>query len=423
MMVREKEGAKNLYFTFGYVDPVTKKSKTKWVNTGIPASKKTKKAQSDAFAKGLKLKEEFLADLKREHEGRTVIHRSHKSHAGDTIAEYAEYWLSELKGTVQDSTLSSYEQPLRKHILPRIGDITLGNLDQYDLKEFINLEIADCDERQKKIDEMEKEADGQEINASTSIRPYYASIRKHLKIIHMMLAYAISEGDIEVNAVDKINPQVLKKIPKNEYEIRPYTKEELVILRNAVKGDHLEAPIMIASYIGVRREEVLGLRWQDIDFENRCIHIRHVCRMVGSKIEYTDQMKSKSSRRIAAMIDPLREYLLELKKRQEEDKKLFGSGYQDTDIVCRWNDGQPIKPNNLSVGFSRLIKKAGLRHTRFHDLRHSVATIIIEETGDLTLASAALGHTDTKITADVYINHNERAIAKGFEALDTSDIE
>ena len=64
-----------------------------------------------------------------------------------------------------------------------------------------------------------------------------------------------------------------------------------------------------------------------------------------------------------------------------------------------------------------------MRHTRFHDLRHSVATIIIEETGDLTLASAALGHSDTKITADVYINHNERAIAKGFEALDTSNIE
>ena len=421
MTVRKKEGAKNLYLTFGYTDPFTRKRKTKWINTGVSADRDTKRAYDEAMEKGIELKNEFLADLDREFQGQKVVHTNHKSHAGDTIEKYAEYWLSEIKGTVQDSTLSSYELPLRKHIIPRIGDIILENLDQYDLKQFINLEIADCDERQKAIDEMG--IDSEDVKISSSIRPYYTSIRKHLKIIHMMLNYAISEGDIEVNAVDKINPQVLKKIPKSNYEVRPYTKEELAILRNAVKGDHLEAPIMIASYIGVRREEVLGLRWKDIDFENRCIHIRHSCRMVGSKIEYTDQMKTKSSKRTAVMIEPLRDYLLELKQRQEEDKELFGSGYHDTEIVCRWNDGHPIKPNNLSVGFSRLIKKSGLRHTRFHDLRHSVATIIIEETGDLTLASAALGHSDTKITADVYINHNERAIAKGFEALDTSNIE
>ncbi len=423
MMVREKDGAKNYYFTFGYVDPYTKKSKTKWVNTKIPVTRKTQRAKDEAFAVGLELRKQFLDDLKRGVEGKTVQHRNRKSHAGDTVAEYAEYWISEIRGSVQDNTLDSYEIPLRKHIIPRIGDIILGELDQYDLKEFINLELADCEERKKRIEKMIEDADGKEVKISSNIKPYYASIRKHLKIIHMMLNYAVSEGDIEVNVAEHINPQVLKKIPQSDFESHPYSKEELAVLRNAVRGDHLESAIMIASYIGVRREEVLGLRWRDIDFDNRCIRICHVCRLVKSKVEYSERMKSKSSKRVAVMIDPLRDYLLELKKQQEEDKKLFGSGYYDTDLVCRWNDGRPINPNNLTVGFSRLIKKAGLRHTRFHDLRHSVATIIIEETGDLTLASAALGHSDTKITADVYINHDEKAIAKGFEALDTSDME
>ena len=423
MKVRKQKGGRHWYFTFGYTDPFTRKYKTKWINTGVPIERNTKRAQDEAFAIGLKLREQFLEDVKNEYEGNIVRHRLKTTRSYNTIEEYARFWLEEIKGSVQDSTLNSYKVPLEKHILPKIGSINLIDLDQNDLKQFINLELADCDAKQKAIDKLIAESGDEDIKIASDKKPYYFSIRKHLRIIHMMLNYAISEGDITDNAVDKINPQVLKKIPKSDFEAHPYTKQEIAKLREVIKGSHLESAIIITSYLGLRREEVLGLRWQDIDFENQLIHIKNVCRLVGSVIEYTEKTKTRSSRAIVKMIDPLKEYLLELKEQQEKDRQICGIGFYETDLVCRWNDGHPIKPGNLTQGYSRLLEKAGLRHTRFHDLRHTVGTVILEETGDLKLASMALRHSDTRITADTYINHGDEIISKGWETLDTSNIE
>ena len=113
---------------------------------------------------------------------------------------------------------------------------------------------------------------------------------------------------------------------------------------------HIEVPVIIAIYTGLRREEILGLRWQDIDFDNRILHIKNTCTKVGTKIVYAE--KTKLSRRTVPMVDELYDYLLLQQYIQQKNREFFGDGYIDTDLVCVWKDGKPIKPDNLSKRFN-----------------------------------------------------------------------
>ena len=419
MGLTKKASGKSWYYIFSYIDS-SGKQKKKWINTNIPCSRESQRAKNEAIAIGLKKKKQFLEELKYERDRLMIRHRSVSGHGSDRIVDYSNYWLSEMKGSVEDSTLNAYEAPLKKHILPRIGEIKISELNQFDLKEFINSELEECDRRQRKIDERIKKEGEDKVKVKSEDRPFYQSIKKHLRIISAMMSYAVSEGDAKENPVAKINQQVLKKIPQNDFESHPYNKDEIVRLREVIRGDHLEPVVILSAYLGLRREEALGLRWKDIDFDNQRVNIRNVCRMVGSKIEYVEKTKTKLSRASIPMISLLANYLIDLKEQQARDKELFGDSYVDSELVCRWRDGRPIKPGNVTQGYRRLLEKAGLRITRFHDLRHTVGTIILEETGDLKAASMALRHSDIGITANTYVNPGEDYSRKGFEALDKS---
>lgn len=418
MSLIKKDNGKVWYWQFKYTD-CDGKHKTKMFSTEVPVEQESDKAKSKARKQGEKLQEEFLNELYMNKQ--RVSHKSSGYHKDDTFEEYAYYWLTEIKGSVEDNTLVSYESPLKKHIIPRIGHIKLTELNQFDLKEFINMELDDCDKKQQIIDERTKSAKGKKVKIRNDEKPYYHSIKKHFDIIKMVLDYAVSEMDVPENVAKKVNKQVLKKIPQNDFEAEPYNKDEIKILREGIKGHHLEPTIVLASYLGLRREEVLGLRWQDVDFENQLVHIRNVCVLVNSKAVYREKTKTKGSKASLHMIKPLMEYLYNLKLQQEADKKFFGEGYEDNDYVCKWNTGKPIKPNNVSQGYSNLLKKIGLRHTRFHDLRHTVGSIILEETGDIKLAQQTLRHSNIETTANIYAKHSDKSISKGLEMLDTTE--
>ena len=415
----QKAKGKNWYYQFTYRDEEGNR-KTKSVNTDVPKEKVSKNMKSKAIERGLQKKEQFLKELTESREKRISQRNIKKTHSKDTVEEYAEYWIREMKGSVEDNTLESYESILRTHIIPRIGQITLSELDQYDLKEFILEELADCDRRKMLIDEKIKKAKGKPVKIRSNERTYYPSIKKHLDIIKMMLDYAVSELDIETNVAKLVNKQVLKKIPESTFEAEPYDREEVAKLRKVIMGHTLEPCVILASYLGLRREEVLGLRWCDVDFENHIIHIRQVCVLVGSQPVYREKAKTKKSKAKMHMIKPLRDYLQTLKKEQEKDRQFFGPGYYDTDLVCRWNDGHPIKPNYISQTYKKLLVQSGLRPTRFHDLRHTVGEIILEETGDIKLVSDTLRHSNIQTTADIYTRSTEASIAKGLESLDIS---
>lgn len=177
MALIKRKGGKNWYWQFKYTD-VDGKQKTKRVSTGIPATQTSAKAQSKARKAGIALQEEFQKTLSQQKTHKLSKRSKENEHSEDTFAEYADYWLEEVRGSVEDNTWISYRTPLKNRICPLIGDIRLVDLDQYDLKEFINAELEDCNQRQQRIDERIKAANGKKVKIQTGERPYFQSIKK-----------------------------------------------------------------------------------------------------------------------------------------------------------------------------------------------------------------------------------------------------
>ncbi len=410
MNLYKKKTGKCWFAKFNYIDENGHR-KQKSISTGISKYDSKKKA----LEVGLKLEKEYLKEIEAK---KNILTTSvnHVSHSNDTIEEYSEYWLDSLKRSVKENTLNSYREIIEGHINPIIGQVKLSDLDQFVLQAFIMEELSICDERQTIIDK--RMAENKNAVIRTNERPFYNSIKKHLDTIKMMLEYAVNDGEINENVAKKINKQVLKMIPNSKFEPKPYDIDEINILKEAIKGDILETPVVLASTLGLRRSEILGLKWSDIDFSQDLIYIRNTCVLVGATIKYRDNVvKTDSSKDMLPLIPELKDFLLKAKERQETDKEIMGSGYTESDYICRWPDGKLIKPNYISQAFKRFLSKNGLRPIRFHDLRHSVGTIILEKTGDIKLVSEILRHSTIQTTSDIYIQTNADYKARGLNAL------
>ena len=342
-----------------------------------------------------------------------------EDHSRDTVAQYAMHWMHEIQGSIRDNTWTSYQLIVEKHIIPLIGAIRLRDLDQYDLANFIEAELDICRDREKIV--AKKKKNGEKIRNAD--RPFYYSIEKHVALIRNMLGYAFREDDVVENVALKINTNVLKKIPRSSFQSQPFNAQEVLTLRQAIMGSTIETPVIITSYLGLRRSEVLGLKWTDIDFAGGIIYIRNTCILVGSRtVFYDDTAKNEASIQPLPLLPELAEYLKKLKKQQKEEQRVFGSAYYECENICRIADGTPIKPNYVTQTFNRLLKKNGLRHTRFHDLRHSVGTRILEETGDIELASRVLRHSNSQTTSKLYVQPGMNYMASGLEKMNSANI-
>ena len=219
------------------------------------------------------------------------------------------------------------------------------------------------------------------------------TISRHYEIIKASLNYAVKNKIIKENPCDFI-----KKPKKDSKEIYPYNEQELKKLMSVAKHTVLESSIYLSIWYGLRRSEVLGLRWENVDFVNNRIYIceKVVRAKVNGKLQRvaSSQMKNDTSKRVLPMSNEIRIYLLNLKAMQP---------YQNTsDYVCVYKNGKPIEPDYLSKNFSKLLKQNGLRHIRFHDLRHSCATYLINKNLNMKDVSEWLGHADISTTINMY---------------------
>ena len=198
------------------------------------------------------------------------------------------------------------------------------------------------------------------------------------------------------------NPMRIVSAPKKEtIQYTIYTAEELHDLFEKVKGNRLEIVVKLAGYYGLRREEICGLMWQDIDFERNLFEIRRSMTMAGGQL-LIDEPKTKSSYRKEAMNDDVRELLLRLRDRQEENKRMLKDDYMDTGFILCWEDGKPYRPNYISELFTKFLNDNGLKKIRLHDLRHSFASIANDLGVPMFNISKALGHGSTAVTSGIY---------------------
>lgn len=392
MALVSKKNGKNWYYQCQYKDDYGK-WRTKSFNTGVPKTHSSAREKNRAELIGLKMREEFLEQLAQEKQRLQGL-SGDIDYSSYTLQQYALHWIEEIRHEVRDSTLYSYQQELNAHIVPILSDVKMKDINMQTVKFFFNTEFNDC------LTKLEKNQPN-----------YMQSIKKHLNTLSNMLDFAVSEYALEENPIPKIKKRLLKKLNqyKVEYEVEPYTWDELMELKDVVIASnvHIEAPVIIAIYTGLRREEILGLRWQDIDFDNRILHIRHTCSKVGTKIVYAERTKTKGSRRTVPFAKEFYDYLLELKNKQEQNKSFFGDGYISTDLVCVWPDGKPIKPDNVSRRFKKLIEDNNLRKITFRDIRHSYGSVIFNATGDIKVVSDLLGHSNISTTSDIYVHTDD----------------
>lgn len=202
-------------------------------------------------------------------------------------------------------------------------------------------------------------------------------------------------------------------------EIQALGEDGLVALLAAVRGTRLHLPTLLAAVTGMRREELLALRWSDVDLETGECRVVRALQEVPGHVSFKAPKTNKGRR---AVLLP-RLVLTALKAHravQNEQKLLLGSGYQDQDLILARADGSPWPPSQFSSEFARLVRKKGIRIT-FHGLRHSHASQLLRQGVPVKVVSERLGHATTSITMDIYAhtlpNMQAEAVAKIDAAL------
>lgn len=357
--LREKSGY--YYAVLNYTDSLGKR-KTKWISTGLTIKGNKKRAEA------------ILMDARR-----NFNPEEPKIMNGDILfADYMEKWLDIIKSSVAVPTFASYSTSIKKIIAPyfREKEITLKNLTAKDIQEFYLKEL-------------------QRVSASSVIH-YHANIHKALK-------YAVKIDLIDVNPADKV-----ERPKKDRYVGSFYDADEVNALFEAAKGSKLELPILFGAFYGLRRSEAIGLKWDAIDFDQNTITIRHTvtsCDLDGKRILVAaDTTKTKSSLRTLPLVPFMRERLLALKEEQQENRRLCGRSYikDYLEYVCVNEIGDLIKPHYVTESFPKLLKANGLRHIRFHDLRHSCASLLLANGVPMKQIQEWLGHSDFSTTANIY---------------------
>jgi integrase len=232
------------------------------------------------------------------------------------------------------------------------------------------------------------------------------TILHHHVIIRKALDYAVKTDLISTNPADKIERPKIGKYIGNFCN-----RDEIQKIFEVYKGHPHEICVYLAAYYGLRRSEVLGLRWQSIDFKDKKIVINHKVEQIygkykdgGDNIRTSDILKNSSSYRTLPLFPKIEELLSAVKAKMANDKEWLAGLYceKNTDYVCLDYCGQIIKPNTLTQVFRRVLVENGLKKIRFHDLRHSCASLMLAEGVPMKQIQEWLGHSTFNTTADTY---------------------
>ena len=356
--LHEKNG---YYYIILNLTDANGKRKPKWISTKLPVKGNKKRA------------EQMLMEERKRYSQPT------KSKNDDILfADFMEQWLEVVKGSITMVTYSSYSNMVKVIIAPyfREKNITLKGLQAKDIQDFYQEQLK-------------------RVKASTVIH-YHANIHKALK-------YAVKLELIDSNPADRVER------PKQEkFQGSFYSSEELNDLFDAVAGTRLELAVLLGAFYGLRRSEIVGLKWDAIDFKKNTITINHTvtsCNLDGKCVVLAkDTTKTKSSRRTLPLVPFFRDKLLNIKSQQEANKKLCGRSYNKDYLDYIYVDeiGDRIKPNYITGQFPKLLEKQGFRRIRFHDLRHSCASLLLASGVPMKNIQEWLGHSDFSTTANIY---------------------
>ncbi len=292
-----------------------------------------------------------------------------------TVGEYLERWLSDcLQDTVKPSTYSSYDQLVRKHVVPALGRIRLKALAPTHVRGLLR----------------------DKLDAGLSPRT--------VQYIRFVLRKALDQT-VTDNLIPR-NPAASVKSPQvRREEIKPLSPEQSrLFLRAATNAeDRLQALYVLAIHCGLRQGELLALKWEDVDLEAGTLQVRRS--LSGSKdgCPTFDTPKTAKSRRRVCLTNGATDALKRHRKRQLEERIRVAGLWRDYGLVFTTETGTPLDRHNLvERAFKPLLKKAGLPEIRFHDLRHTCATLLLSRGVHPKIVQELLGHATIAITLDTY---------------------
>jgi integrase len=285
-------------------------------------------------------------------------------------------WLP-ARRNLRPSTLSNYGIHIRTSVVPALGAIRLQQLSPAHLNAFYQTLLTEGRRR-----------DGRGM-APKTVQNIHA-------ILHRALKDALRWGWVPRNVADAVDPPTSLRI-----ERQVWTPEQLRTFLHHVRDDRLYAAWLLVATTGLRRGELAGLRWVDVDFDAGRVSPRRPRVVVDYAVVESDAKTPRGRRSLA--LDPVTLAALQAHRlRQAEERAIIGPGYQDSGLVCTMPDGSPIHPQRISAWFLQHTRAAGLPRIRLHDVRHSYATAALAAGVAPKVISERLGHATIAITMDTY---------------------
>ena len=321
---------------------------------------------------------EYITCSSYEEAKNTMAQKIHEFNSGSyiepskvTVQELCEDWFAVHVATeLAVNTQNGYRNNLEKHVYPYIGAIKVQKLTPPQINNMY-----------QKLKEKGL--------SSRSIRYVHTTL-------HEALDYAYKLQVVSKNVSEFVTTPKVEK-----YQPVIYSEEEAILLLNACKGTDHEVPINLAMGLGLRRGEVFGLQWKDIDFSTNTVHICHnlVC-TTGKKV--IGKTKTEAGTRDLLMPQAIVDLLKKHKVKQATERLKFDGEYVENDLVCCCSDGTPRHTGAYSQRFSEFLSRKGLKHIRFHDLRHINATLMLQYGVPAKVASERLGHSTIQTTMNIY---------------------
>lgn len=288
-----------------------------------------------------------------------------------TVRTYLEGWLAAIQGNVRPKTHRGYSDYCRLHIIPTLGNVRMAKLTPQQLQTLYS-----------KL--LEKGL------SPTTVHHIHATL-------HRAFEQAVRWGVVARNVADLVDPP-----RRGRREMRVLSPEQARALLEAAREDRLEALYVLAISSGLRQGELLGLRWADVDLDAARLHVRAIMQRTREGIGLREP-KTASSRRQIALTGMAIAALRRHRTRQAEERLKAGPEWQDNDLVFPNGHGKPIEQTNLQRrSFKPLLEKAGLPDIRFHDLRHTAATLLLKQRVPAKVVSEMLGHSQVGVTLNIY---------------------
>lgn len=378
------KGKPYYYVSLSYKDPITKIWKNKTISTGL--SVKNNKRKAEALIPSLIKEYAYLEKIPEEY-CLTV-------NPDITVCEYLDSWLEGKRFDLKKATYEGYEyrakrikdyfqiqNPKMRELTPKMVDTFLKYSQKY----------GKINQKTQKKEQL-------------SVR----SVRSYKSILCAACSQAVIDGLIPYNPTNDVKVHG-KRNKDYADEMMFLTEEEIAefLFFLSIHHPNLIGIAFFASYYGLRRSEILGLKWSAIDFQKKIVHIRHtVVRVKTTQAENTT--KTTAGRRDLNLFPTAQNCLLKIRKEQEENKAFFKRDYKNKEgYIFTWEDGSPFDPDYITKQFKKSLKEFGRPELSLHKLRHSCASMLINRGWDVKKLQYWLGHSDTQTTLNIYAHFNK----------------